>query len=46
MIYEDKKDKIVYIYDVTYDKEKLKDILEKLKKYGYILIGKGICVEV
>lgn len=41
MIYEDKKDKIVYIYDVTYDKEKLKEILEKLEKYGYILIGKG-----
>ena len=35
MIYEDKKDKIVYIYDVTYDKEKLKEILKKLEKYGY-----------
>lgn len=40
MIYEEKKDKIVYIYDVTYDKEKLKDILEKLKKYSYTLIRK------
>lgn len=41
MIYEEKKDKIVYIYDVTYDKEKLKEILEKLEKYSYILIGNG-----
>ena len=41
MTYEEKKDKIVYIYDVTYDKEKLKEILEKLEKYSYILIGKG-----
>ena len=34
MIYEEKKDKLVYFYDVTYDEEKLKRILEKLEKYS------------
>jgi len=41
MIYEEKKDKVAYFYNVTYDKEKLKEILEKLKKYGYVTTRKG-----
>lgn len=41
MVYEEKKDKAVYFYNVTYDKEKLQEILEKLKKYSYVLIGTG-----
>ena len=40
MIYEEKKDKLVYFYDVTYDEEKLKRILEKLEKYSYVSIGR------
>lgn len=39
MIYEEKKDKVVRFYNVTYDKERLKEILEKLKKYSYITIA-------
>lgn len=39
MIYELKKDNEKYFYNVTYDKEKLTEILEKLKKYNYIAIG-------
>lgn len=41
MIYEEMKDNAVYFYNVTYDKEKLKEILEKLEKYSYISIGQG-----
>lgn len=41
MIYEEKKDKGVNYYNVTYDKEKLKNILERLKKYSYTSISKG-----
>ena len=38
MIYEEKKGDIVHIYNVTYDEEKLKRILEELKKYSYISV--------
>lgn len=41
MFYEEKKDKKVCFYNVTYNKEKLKEILEKLEKYSYISIGHG-----
>ena len=33
MIYEEKKNNAIYFYNVTYDKEKLKKILERLEKY-------------
>lgn len=36
MIYEEKNDNAVYFYNVTYDKEKLKEILVKLENYSYI----------
>ena len=36
---EEKKDKRVYFYSVTYNKDKLKEILEKLKNYSYISIS-------
>lgn len=36
MIYEVKKDNAVHFYNVTYNKEKLEEILERLKKYSYI----------
>ena len=39
MIYEEKKDNAVRFYDVTYDKEKLKEVLEKLEKYSYISVA-------
>ena len=35
MIYEEKKDKKVYFYNVTYDKEKLKEILKSKKYYSF-----------
>lgn len=41
MFYEVKKDKIVQIYNVTYNKERLKDILDELEKYSYISVGIG-----
>ena len=41
MIYEEKKDNAVYFYNVTYDNEKLKEILVKLENYSYILRNKG-----
>ena len=41
MIYEEKKNNAIYFYNVTYDKEKLKKILERLDKYSYVTIGKG-----
>ena len=39
MIYEEKKDKIVYFYSVTYNKDKLKEILEKLENYSYVSVA-------
>ena len=39
MIFEEKKDNAVRFYDVTYNKEKLKEVLERLEKYGYISIA-------
>ena len=41
MVYEEKKDKVIYFYNVTYDEEKLKRILEKLEKYSYVSISRG-----
>lgn len=42
MIYEVKKDEKVHFYNVTFDKEKLEEILEILKNYSYISFGKEI----
>lgn len=39
MIFEEKKDNAIRFYDVTYDKLKLKEILEKLEKYSYISVA-------
>ena len=41
MTYIEKKEKEINYYEVTFDKEKLKDIFNKLKSYKYIEIGKG-----
>lgn len=41
MIYEEEKDNAVYFYNVTYDKEKLKEILKKLEKYSYTTRNNG-----
>ena len=41
MVYEEKKDEVTYFYNVTYDEEKLKRILEKLEKYSYVSIRRG-----
>lgn len=41
IIYERQENDAVYTYNVTYNKEKLKEILEKLKKYRYITVDKG-----
>lgn len=41
IIYERQENDAVYTYNVIYDKEKLEEILEKLKKYKYITVGKG-----
>ena len=41
MVYEDNKDNVTYFYNVTYDKEKLNEILEKLEKYSYVTSRKG-----
>lgn len=41
MIYEVNKDNIIYSYAVTYDSEKLKEILEELKKYSYMSLEEG-----
>lgn len=41
MLYEEKRDNIVYFYNVTYDKEKLKEILKKLEKYSYTVRIEG-----
>lgn len=35
MLYEETRNNIVYFYNVTYDKEKLNEILKKLEKYSY-----------
>ena len=40
IIYECQENDMTYIYNVTYDKERLKEILEKLKKYSYVTVGK------
>ena len=39
MVYEIKKDNKIYFYEIIYNKEKLEEILEKLKKYSYISIA-------
>lgn len=41
MVYVECKDKKEYFYDVTYDKEKLQNILEKLRNYSYVKSSKG-----
>lgn len=41
IIYERQENDAVYTYNVIYDKEKLEEILEKLKKYKYITVGKA-----
>lgn len=38
--YEHQENDSEYTYNVTYNKEKLKEILEKLKEYNYITVGK------
>ena len=40
MVYVECKDKKEYFYDVTYDKEKLQNILEKLRNYSYVKSSK------
>ena len=41
IIYERQENDAIYIYNVTYDKKRLKEILEKLKKYIYVSVGKA-----
>ena len=40
IVYEHQENDTEYTYNVTYDKEKLKEILEKLKEYSYTTVGK------
>ena len=41
MNYEQEKDDKVYYYYVTYDENKLREILEELKKYNYVYVSEG-----